>query len=366
MSLLIYSDPNIPLSYLNYLLLLAVSQFPNPLLLCYFMTCSQDYPYFTLNYLEHHFLCHFNTLFVLKVSCKGLFFFVAWKRNEQRQLSEMNSSPRTQGAVVLTASCVCLWEDVSSLGQELFAFGSLHSAKSIVSTLTLITEVARQGTRWQLPSSRQELQQQRAQRHHPVLKVLDPCTLIILVFNESMSWHAALWLEQIFHGIRFSSSMTALLLQRLSLTTVRQTPSSGQSMLLHVCSIGVWFNTALLKLALFHSFYFTFYLLETVHGERRIGKQTGTACFVGVWWLRMDPFNPFVYLFVAQPHDTTSTWLAHTRSSQCGLPHAMRLQLSAAAQGLLSHSSLCKSSPSPLAYFFQTVAELVLLNDVGL
>lgn len=80
----------------------------------------------------------------------------------------------------------------------------------------------------------------------------------------------------------------------------------------------------------------------------------------------MDPFNPFVYLSVSQPHDTTSTWLAHTRSSQCGLPHAMWLQLSAAAQGLLSHSSLCKSSPSPLAYFFQTVAELFLLNDMGL
>lgn len=110
-----------------------------------------------------------------------------------------------------------------------------------------------------------------------MLKVLDPCIFIILVFNESMSWHAALWLEHIFHGIRFSSSMTALLLQCPSLTTVRQTPSSGQSMLPHVRGTGVWFNTALLKLALFLSFYFTFYLLGTLHGERRIGKQTGAA-----------------------------------------------------------------------------------------
>lgn len=147
MSLLFSSDPNIPLSHLNYLLLLAVSQFLDPLLLCYFMTCSQGYPYLTLNKPEHNFLCHFNTLFVLKVSYKGIFFSVAWKRNEQSQLCEMNSSPRTQGAVVLAAGCVCLWEDVSSLGQELFAFGCLHSAKSIVSTLTLITEVARQGAR---------------------------------------------------------------------------------------------------------------------------------------------------------------------------------------------------------------------------
>lgn len=102
------------------------------------------------------------------------------------------------------------------LGQELFAYGSLYSAKSIANTSRFVAEVAScRGAQWQLLSTGQGHQQQRAQRHQMTLWMLDPNIFIIPVFNEGMYWHADLWIKCFFHRKLFSSNMTVLLLQSI-------------------------------------------------------------------------------------------------------------------------------------------------------
>lgn len=92
----------------------------------------------------------------------------------------------------------------------------LFGAKSIANTSRFVAEVAPcRGAQRQLLSSGQGIQQQRAQRHHVTLWVLDPDIFLIPVFNEAMHWHADLWIKCFFHRKLFSSNMTVLLLQSI-------------------------------------------------------------------------------------------------------------------------------------------------------
>lgn len=102
------------------------------------------------------------------------------------------------------------------LGQELFACGSLYGARSIANPSRFVAEVAScRGPQRQLLSSGQGLQQQRAQRHHTTLWMLDPYIFLIPVFHEGVHWHAYLWIKCFFHRKLFSSNMTVLLLQSI-------------------------------------------------------------------------------------------------------------------------------------------------------